>query len=443
MSQDTADVEQPPKIIQSLQDVLQDLAAHPFPLVESPPAVKKRASVALIIRVNPRYSHWPKTSNGFNETQVGSDSVSDRLTDFFTQEWVRWGDPEALFIKRSARQADRWQGHVALPGGRRDPEDADDRATAARETAEEVGIDLSDRNAISVGNLPQRLVTTSWGKVPLMVLCPYVFLVTHYDIPQKLQPTEIASTHWVPLRALINPALRTYEYQDVSSRLAKQEFGIKRWFMRLMLGQMMFSAIRLIPTETIQCSSVSGFLPNDSKGTTSITSKVAMALGISSNTDARAGEPPLLLWGLTLGVFADFLDLLPPHNALELWTYPTFSPLDVRLILWIMSYRFRRQKHLEIQSGKLHPPASVELGLDALPSANDQQKPEGGISGLSVGSRALLRSRGQSTFSSSAVATMLEGYYEIVRSGVAVALITRTSALLVVLLAIWHRRKKG
>jgi hypothetical protein len=29
-----------------------------------------------------------------------------------------------------------------------------------------VGIDLGFHNAIAVGNLPQRIVTTSWGKVP-------------------------------------------------------------------------------------------------------------------------------------------------------------------------------------------------------------------------------------------------------------------------------------
>lgn len=51
---------------------------------------------------------------------------------------------------------------MALPGGRRDPEDKDDMAAAVRETWEEVGIELSNKNAIQCGNLPQRLVTTSW-----------------------------------------------------------------------------------------------------------------------------------------------------------------------------------------------------------------------------------------------------------------------------------------
>lgn len=55
---------------------------------------------------------------------------------------------------------------MALPGGKRDPEDEDDRAVAVRETWEEVGLDLKDEGVVFVGNLPERVVSTSWGKVP-------------------------------------------------------------------------------------------------------------------------------------------------------------------------------------------------------------------------------------------------------------------------------------
>jgi 8-oxo-dGTP pyrophosphatase MutT (NUDIX family) len=61
---------------------------------------------------------------------------------------------------------DRWTGHVAFPGGKRDPEDTDDRAVAIRETSEEVGLDLTTNDYIYIGNLPERVVTTSWGSVP-------------------------------------------------------------------------------------------------------------------------------------------------------------------------------------------------------------------------------------------------------------------------------------
>lgn len=79
---------------------------------------------------------------------------------------MQHGDPELLFIKRASRVGDRWTGHVALPGGKRDPEDEDDKAAAVREAQEEVGLDLTTEDLIYIGNLPERVVTTSFGSVP-------------------------------------------------------------------------------------------------------------------------------------------------------------------------------------------------------------------------------------------------------------------------------------
>lgn len=79
---------------------------------------------------------------------------------------MQHGDPELLFIKRASRVGDRWTGHVALPGGKRDPEDENDKAAAVREAQEEVGLDLTTEELIYIGNLPERVVTTSFGSVP-------------------------------------------------------------------------------------------------------------------------------------------------------------------------------------------------------------------------------------------------------------------------------------
>lgn len=146
----------------SLHHVLVDLHHQPYSHVPNPPSCKKRASVALILRVRPTYDHWPASpSPSSSHAHAG-----EKLNTFFAQEWVQHGEPEVLFIKRATRTGDRWTGHVALPGGKRDPEDPDDQAAATRETSEEIGLDLATEDCIPVGNLPERVVTTSWGAVP-------------------------------------------------------------------------------------------------------------------------------------------------------------------------------------------------------------------------------------------------------------------------------------
>jgi hypothetical protein len=146
-----------------LHRLLLDLTLHPYDTTESPPGVPRRASVALIIRIQPHYKHHPPT--GWESTNNSALSEPERLDVFFAQDWVERGDPEILFIKRAQNKRDKWSGNIAFPGGRRDPDDADDCAAAVRETWEEVGIDISRGagNAIAAGNLEQIVITTQWG----------------------------------------------------------------------------------------------------------------------------------------------------------------------------------------------------------------------------------------------------------------------------------------
>ncbi len=111
----------------------------------------------MILRVRPAYTP---------STEPEQPDLPSSLEDFFAQPSVREGQPEVLFIRRAGRAGDRWSGHVALPGGKRDPEDADDLAAAIRETMEEVGLDVTTKDCLHVGNLPERVVTTTWGKEP-------------------------------------------------------------------------------------------------------------------------------------------------------------------------------------------------------------------------------------------------------------------------------------
>lgn len=152
------------ELVKKLADVLDFIQHNPYPHVPNPSDCQKRASVALILRIRPKYDDAVVLPIIKPEPSDILDHSPKTLADFFAVDWVQNGDPEILFIKRAGRVGDRWSGHVAFPGGRRDPPDVDDRATAIRETREEVGLDLAHRHCLYVGNLPERVVTTTWGK---------------------------------------------------------------------------------------------------------------------------------------------------------------------------------------------------------------------------------------------------------------------------------------
>ena len=103
---------------------------------------------------------------------------------------------DALFIRRAVRLDDPWSGHIALPGGRRDPGDADLLATAVRETREEVGLELPA--AALLGALDD--LAPSVPRLPPLVIRPHVFgLETR---PDARVSAEVAETMWLPLAEL-------------------------------------------------------------------------------------------------------------------------------------------------------------------------------------------------------------------------------------------------
>lgn len=97
--------------------------------------------------------------------------------------------PEILFIRRASPSSlpppgahHRWASHIAFPGGRQEPDDQSAYYTALRETWEEIGIDLAEKEFLNVGRLDEREVTTSLGKRLLMILSPFgTFDVLHLE----------------------------------------------------------------------------------------------------------------------------------------------------------------------------------------------------------------------------------------------------------------------
>ena len=259
-----------------------------------------------------------------------------------------------------------------------------------------------------------------------MVLCPFVFLWTRSDSPTlKLQPTEVASTHWVPLRTLLSPSSRTAEYVDITERYIKRAGYLSRLAVRSILGYMQFSAIKLTPTESLCCSSIPEFFPTDYKAQHPQSSFQRWSTWCSGN-DNR----PLLLWGLTLGVLADFLDMLPPHNAVQLWEYPTFTAPDLQLILHILTYRLRKRNMLQVTSGARPNNTAVDGQTAAIPvpeaEGSNHENNEVGIGGLGVGGYSM-GSEKDSEQSSYAVGVMLRGYYERVRVAIPIFLAWRVA----------------
>lgn len=106
--------------------------------------------------------------------------------------------PELFFIRRAEHPQDPWSGHVAFPGGRRDPEDTSLLDTAIRETREEVGIALSPADLVA--RLPD-VPAFSRSKKGALVVTPFVFAVRR-DTAVTLN-AEVAATLWVPMKSLL------------------------------------------------------------------------------------------------------------------------------------------------------------------------------------------------------------------------------------------------
>jgi len=178
-----------------------------------------------------------------------------------------------------------------------------------RQTWEEIGIDLAERQYTSIGQLDDREITTSLGKRLLMVLSPFVFLQLTPEAPLT-DPIPSTTLHWSPLASLVSP-LAPPKWSsvtvDAASRIAPKHSTALRLLVRILIGSMRFPAILLD-------TSPSSSSPTDPKS--------AKKHDILEKGIPPSPQPPqnLKLWGLSLGMVLDLMSYMTfpsPSSGLD------------------------------------------------------------------------------------------------------------------------------
>jgi len=101
-----------------------------------------------------------------------------------------------LVVKRVENPDDPWSGQMALPGGRREPQDQDLKQTVIRETLEETGINILDRSCF-LGVLEAYRSAVRPG----MRIIPFVVLLQH-EPKVRLNGKELERFIWVTPKQL-------------------------------------------------------------------------------------------------------------------------------------------------------------------------------------------------------------------------------------------------
>jgi 8-oxo-dGTP pyrophosphatase MutT (NUDIX family) len=121
------------------------------------------------------------------------------------------GEMEGLFVRRAEVAGDPWSGHVALPGGRRDPDDSDLLDTARREILEETGLRLEREDHLGrLGEIHPRS-----KHLPSICVTPFVaWLAAAQEVRLN---HELTGHRWVPLSVLADSAFRSTVVREAPS----------------------------------------------------------------------------------------------------------------------------------------------------------------------------------------------------------------------------------
>lgn len=112
---------------------------------------------------------------------------------------------EILVIRRAENEYDPWSGHMALPGGGREPGDESAYDTARRETLEEIGVDLDEGH--SLGRLDDMGPSTMPGQLVISTV-----VVAIDAEPGPLARREVVEAFWVPVDQLVNETIEMPDF---------------------------------------------------------------------------------------------------------------------------------------------------------------------------------------------------------------------------------------
>ncbi len=109
-------------------------------------------------------------------------------------------NPEIFFIQRATNENDPWSGQIAFPGGNMDAEDGDVVATAVRETAEEVGFNLTRDKLLC--RLDDQQGRNNYNRIPLIISC----LVFDLGLSSQaaVHNQEVGDSIWVEVSHLFD-----------------------------------------------------------------------------------------------------------------------------------------------------------------------------------------------------------------------------------------------
>ncbi|MCY3719684.1 MAG: CoA pyrophosphatase [Anaerolineaceae bacterium] len=147
--------------------------------------------------------------------------------------WPQGGSLHFVLTRR-ARDLRGHGGQISLPGGRCDPDDSDHRATALRETEEELGIAASDAQVL--GPLDRIYIPPSNYMVyPLVAALP---------APPCFRPrdSEVAEVLQIPLAFLLDPQRKRESLQHRNGRSLRIP-----WY--ALGGQMVWGATAMLLSE--------------------------------------------------------------------------------------------------------------------------------------------------------------------------------------------------